>query len=307
VELYFWTTYLGQRLCLSRTELLSLYSVSRFKYRALPSLEGSGREDRIHTSTHYRWAHDGQYDQRKVVKALICLVPAESFFVPMRRKLSYNLPTMALLQAQKSLPPCHCPNPIGTASDSSPTTPLSHAVMKLFHPFLVHHNDLSLGIYRYSPPHFLDKRPLHRPNHEKYPYISPTVEPPPQQQCASSTPSPSTTASAPKPKPSPAPPSGPPSNTVTTPRSAPQKQQNPRLWLERAWTAISRITRFWWMRSLLIGRLRRRWPRRARQRVMGRWRRRVGWGWGVVRWRIVCRMLWRWVIRVEGRGLGYCE
>jgi len=90
VELYFWTTYLGQRLRLSRTELLSLYSVSRFKYRALPSLEGSGREDRIHTSTHYRWAHDGQYDQRKVVKALICLVPAESFFVPMRRKLSYK-------------------------------------------------------------------------------------------------------------------------------------------------------------------------------------------------------------------------
>lgn len=59
MELYFWTTYLGQRLRLSRTELLSLYSVSRFKYRALPSLEGSGREDRIHTSTHCRWAHNG--------------------------------------------------------------------------------------------------------------------------------------------------------------------------------------------------------------------------------------------------------
>jgi len=134
------TIYLGQRHRLSRMKIRSVHSVSRFKYRALRTLQkvlGSGREDRIHTSTHYRWAHDGHHDQRKVVKALVCLVPAETFFVPMRRKLSYNLPTMALLQAQKSLPPCHCFNPIGTASDSSPTTPLSHAVMKLFHPFLV--------------------------------------------------------------------------------------------------------------------------------------------------------------------------
>jgi len=134
VELYFWTTYLGQRLRLSRTELLSLYSVSRFKYRALPSLEGSGREDRIHTSTHYRWAHDGQYDQRKVVKALICLVPAKSFFVPMRRKLSYTLPTMALLQAHKSLPPCHCFNPIGTASNNAIVLSSDEAVPSVSRP-----------------------------------------------------------------------------------------------------------------------------------------------------------------------------
>jgi hypothetical protein len=137
MELYSLTIYLGQRHRLFKVRFLSLHSTSPFKYLFSPRLKKvleSGREDRKYTSTHYRWAHDGQYDQRKVVKALICLVPAKSFFVPMRRKLSYNLPTMALLQAHKSLPPCHCFNPIGTASNNAIVLSSDEAVPSVSRP-----------------------------------------------------------------------------------------------------------------------------------------------------------------------------
>lgn len=80
MELYSLTIYLGQRHRLFKVRFLSLHSTSPFKYLFSPRLKKvleSGREDRKYTSTHYRWAHDGHHDQRKVVKALVDSFPAK--------------------------------------------------------------------------------------------------------------------------------------------------------------------------------------------------------------------------------------